>query len=275
MKKWLVLFLILFSNYLFSQTTTEWFPSELNIQPFTANFLEPRNGFMIALDDNQLRLNIGTSRDIVQIVTQTKNISIGADLFTYTRLRGEDNFKFPVETVDYLFGLNTGYKIIDNNKEFGARFRFSHISAHLVDGRYDAQSGNWTDGREPFTYSKEFFELFPYYRIDGFRIYLGLTYIIHISPTIINNGIYQIGFDYYILKLSNGFVSPFIAYDFSLSGINDIYTGNNIIKIGVKLGEPLERGFSILFAYYSGKSVHGEFFDLNEKYISVGFNLDI
>jgi Protein of unknown function (DUF1207) len=273
-KKWLGFFLILLSTCLYSQTT-EWFPSELNIQPFTANFLEPRNGFMFALDDNQLRLNIGTSRDVFQIITGTKNISVGVDLFTYTRLRGEDNFKFPVETVDYLFGLNTGYKIIDNNKELGVRFRFSHISAHLVDGRYDAQSGSWIEGREPITFSKEFFELFPYYRINGFRLYLGLTYIIHISPTIINNGIYQIGFDYYILKLSNGFVTPFVAYDFSVSGIDDIYSGNNILKIGVKLGKPFERGFSILFAYFSGKSVHGEFFDLNEKYVSVGFNLDI
>ena len=129
-------FLISFSPCLYSQTTTEWFPSDLNIQSFTANFLEPRNGFMFALDDNQLRLNIGTSRDVVQVITGTENISLGVDFFTYTRLRGEDNFKFPVETIDYLFGLNAGYKINDSNKEMGVRFRFSHISAHLVDCRY-------------------------------------------------------------------------------------------------------------------------------------------
>ncbi|MHA2101443.1 MAG: DUF1207 domain-containing protein, partial [Candidatus Kariarchaeaceae archaeon] len=233
------------------------------------------NGFMFALDENQLRLNIGTSRDVVQIVSGTKNISFGADFFTYTRLRSEDNFKFPVGTIDYLFGVNAGYKIIDSTKELGVRFRFSHISAHLVDGRYDERLGGWIEGRDPFTFSKEFIEFFPYYRINGFRIYVGLTYIVSTTPKIINKGIYQAGFDYYVLILSNGFITPFVAYDFKLSGIDNTYSGNNILKAGVKFGNPFDRGFSIMFAYFSGKSVQGEFFDLNEKYLSVGFNLDL
>jgi len=230
---------------------------------------------MFALDENQLQLNIGTSRDVVQIKSENENLSFGADFFTYTRLRSEDNFKFPVETIDYLFGINAGYLKKDDNKEMGVRFRFSHISAHLVDGRYDEHLAGWIDGREPFTFSKEFFELFPYYRINGIRFYIGLTYIINMAPAIINNGTLQVGFDYYILSVSNGFVTPFIAYDLKLSGIDDVYTGNNIIKLGVKLGKPFERGFSILFSYISGKSVHGEFFYINEEYISAGFNLDL
>jgi hypothetical protein len=155
------------------------------------------------------------------------------------------------------------------------RFRFSHISAHLVDGRFDEKLDEWIEGRDPFTFSKEFIELFPYYRINGFRIYVGLTYIVSTTPKNINKGIYQAGFDYYVLMLSSGFVTPFVAYDFKLSGFDDIYSGNNIIKAGVKIGNPFERGFSILFAYFSGKSVHGEFFDVNENYLSAGFNLDL
>jgi hypothetical protein len=271
----LILLLSLFPVTLFSQSNTEWFPSELNIQPFTANFLEPRTGSMFALDENQLQLNIGTSRDVVQIKSENENISIGADFFTFTRLRSEDNFKFPVEAIDYLFGMSAGYKLIDSTKELGIRFRFSHVSAHLVDGRFDEKLDEWIERRDPITFSKEFIELFPYYRINGIRIYLGLTYIVSMTPSIINKGIYQAGFDYYILLLSSGFVTPFIAYDFKLSGINDVYSGSNIIKAGVKFGKPFARGFSILFAYFSGKSVHGEFFDLNEKYLSVGFNLDL
>jgi hypothetical protein len=275
LKKLLILLLSLFPVTLFSQSNTEWFPSELNIQPFTANFLEPRTGSMFALDENQLQLNIGTSRDVVQIKSENENISIGADFFTFTRLRSEDNFKFPVEAIDYLFGMSAGYKLIDSTKELGIRFRFSHVSAHLVDGRFDEKLDEWIEARDPITFSKEFIELFPYYRINGIRIYLGLTYIVSMTPSIINKGIYQAGFDYYILLLSSGFVTPFIAYDFKLSGIDDLYSGNNIIKAGVKFGKPFARGFSILFAYFSGKSVHGEFFELNEKYLSVGFNLDL
>jgi len=267
--------IIIFSVNLYSQWTKEWFPAALNIQPFTANILEARTGFMFALNEDRLRLDIGTSRDILLLKSREESFSFGADLFTFTRLRSEENFKFPVETIDFYFGINAGYKISNANKEIGARFRFSHISAHLVDGSYDENTKSWIDGREPFVYSKEFFELIPYYRIEEFRFYLGLTYIIHAIPDIINSTIYQAGFDYYILFLSRRSITPFIAYDFKLNGLNDVYSGNNIAKLGVKFGEPLSRGFSILLSYISGKSIHGELFDLSENYFNLGFNLDL
>lgn len=271
----LIIFTVLFTVNSFAQSETEWFPAQLNIQPFTANLIEPRAGTMVALGENQLRLDIGTSRDILLLKDGKTNLSFGADLFTYTRLRKENNFKFPVETIDFMFGINAGYKKLINKNEFGFRFRFSHISAHLVDGRFDERTGLWKDGRKPFVFSKEFFELFPYYKIAGFRVYIGLTYIIHIIPEEINKGVYQAGFDYYILPLRTKTLTPFIAYDFKLNGIEGIYSGNNIFKAGIKFGNPFSRGFSLLFSYISGKSIHGELFDLNENYFNFGFNLDL
>jgi len=267
--------ILFFSINLYSQGTKEWFPAELNIQPFTSNLLEPRNGFMFALGEDWLRLDIGTSRDILQLKSGKETISLGADLFTFTRLRSNNNFKFPVETIDFFFGINGGFNKHDGDREYGVRIRLSHLSAHLVDGRYDVHSNEWVDDRDPFTFSKEFIELFPYYRISGFRVYLGLTYIFHIIPEIINKGIYQVGFDYFILPFSNGSITPFVAYDFKLNGINDTYFGNNIAKLGVKFGSPLSRGFSVLISYISGKSIQGELFDLTENYLNIGFNLDL
>ena len=230
---------------------------------------------MIGLDGNRLRLDIGTSKDIYKMNSENETISFGADVFTFTRLRSQNGFKFPVETVDYLFGINAGYKTVNGNDEYGLRFRFSHISAHLVDGRYDNNRNEWLDGRKPITFSKEFLEFFPYYRLQGFRVYAGLTYIIHILPGTINKGIYQLGFDYFILPLSLESVTPFVAYDFKLNGVNDVYSGNNIAKIGVKFGDPFASGFSILFSYISGRSIHGELYNINENYANIGFNLDL
>ncbi|MCW8804271.1 MAG: DUF1207 domain-containing protein, partial [Ignavibacteriaceae bacterium] len=205
---------------------------------------------------------------------KTESFSFGADFFTYTRARSEDNFKFPVETVDYLFGVNGSYKNKMARTEWGARLRFSHISAHLVDGYYDTENETWLNGREPFVYSREFFELIAYYKIYGARFYAGLTYNIHIVPDEIKKGILQVGFDYYPHSLKNSAFIPFIAYDFKLTGISE-YSGNNIISVGIKFGEPESRGFSILASYFSGKSVHGEFYDINESYFTIGINLDI
>jgi hypothetical protein len=257
-----------------AQTVTEWFPANLNIQPFTAHFLEPKAGFQYLFDLEKVRIDIGTSHDIIQWKAEDESFSFGADFFTYTRARSENNFKFPVETVDYLFGLNGSYKKRNDDYEWGARLRFSHISAHLVDGYYDAESGYWLDGSKPFVYSREFFELIAYYKIYGIRLYGGVTYNIHIVPDEIKNGMLQVGFDYYANQIQTSLFTPFIAYDFKLTGI-DVYSGNNIVSAGIKFGQPESRGFSILASYFSGKSVHGEFYNVNESYATIGINLDI
>jgi len=271
----LIALLVIFSKLnSTAQTVTQWFPADLNIQPFTAHFLEPKAGFQYLFDLEKVRIDIGTSHDIIHWINNDESYSFGADFFTYTRARSENNFKFPVETVDYLFGVNGSYKKRSDDYEWGARLRFSHISAHLADGSYDSETESWLNGREPFVYSREFFELITYYKIFDLRIYGGLTYNIHIVPVEIKKWIFQAGFDYYPSLLATSVITPFIAYDFKLTGIEE-YSGNNIISAGIKFGQPESRGFSILASYYSGKSVHGEFYYFNESYAAFGINLDI
>ncbi|MCH7973808.1 MAG: DUF1207 domain-containing protein, partial [Bacteroidetes bacterium] len=114
----------------------------------------------------------------------------------------------------------------------------------------------------------------PFYRINGFRVYAGVTYLFHTLPANISKGIYQVGFDNYFTSfLLNAFI-PFVAYDFKLSKI-DKFTGNNIFSAGLKFGKFDGRGFSITFSYYSGKSVHGQLFNINENYFTFGFNMDL
>ena len=267
--------LLLFTSISFAQFEHEYFPSDLNIQPFTANFLEPKAGFLFSLDSNKIRLDISKSRDIVRWTDEDESISIGVDLFTFTRLRSTENFKFPVETIDYLFGVNAGYKKqLEGNREYGIRFRLSHISAHLVDGQYDSQAQEWREGREPFVFSKEFIELFPYYRINTLRVYTGFTYIFHIVPDDIKKFNLQLGFDYFVTNFGNDDMTPFIAYDFKFAG-NEKYVGNNIFSVGVKFGKWNKGGLSLYYTYISGKSVHGEFYDVNENYSAIGFNFEL
>lgn len=271
---YLLFFILFLSCQIRSQCENVWFPYGLNIQPFTANLLEPKAGFAYLLGRSELRLDIGTSADIYLYKSGNKFLSFGTDLFTYTRLRGESNFHFPVETIDYLFGINAGYKILESGTEYGFRFRFSHISAHLVDGAYDFKTNYWKEGRNPRTYSREFLELFPFYRINGLRFYLGFTYLVHVNPDFIGNGIYQVGFDYFANKIIADMATPFLAYDFKLINVGK-YKGNNIITGGIKFGEYNSKGVSVLLTYYSGKSIHGEYFNLDESYTTLGINVDI
>jgi hypothetical protein len=270
-----LIILLMFNFNSYTQTKVDWFPADLNIQPFAAHFLEPKTGFQYLFEPEKVRIDIGTSQDIIHWVDENHTFSAGADFFTYTRARAEADFKFPVETIDYLFGINGSYKFKTEKTEWGTRLRFSHISAHLVDGYYNSKTQNWLNNYQPFVYSKEFFELIAYYKLHGVRLYGCLTYIIHIVPTDITKGIYGGGFDYYATQFNTLSFTPYIGYDFELSGIGETYFGNNIFTAGIKFGHPESRGFSIFTSYYSGKSVHGEFYTINEDYWTVGINLDI
>ncbi len=254
--------------------TSEFFPTDLTIQPFKANFIEPKIGLLIKVSENDLRLDAGATRDLYRTKLDDKTtLSFGADFFTYTKIRGENDFKFPVEAVDYLFGINSGYLVKEGKSEYGIRFRFSHISAHLVDGRYDNNTGLWLEGRKPFVYSREFIELFPFYRTGEFRFYTGITYIYHTQPADIKSWILQAGGEYYI-NTGNSLLNPFVAYDFKL-GYTNAYTPSHNIMTGIKLGKCNSAGMTFYLGYFNGKNVHGLLYELNEEYVSTGFNIDL
>lgn len=269
-------FLLVLTNFnLVAQDAFNLFPSNLLIQPFTSNTLKPKLGFEFKTNVNELSLNIGNSMDIFHYKIDEKNkISFGADLFTYTLLRSQTNFHFPVDAVDYLFGVNFGYRRDLENSELGARLRISHISAHFVDGHFDKNLNSWRGNRPPKVYSREFFELIPFYRLDNFRLYFGVTYIFSIDPQNIGKDQYQIGFDYFAQNLSFYNFTPYFAYDFRLLNIYS-YTGNNSFEAGIKYGIAKEKGISFYFRYFAGYNIHGEYFDVKENFTSIGFNFDL
>jgi hypothetical protein len=276
MQKIILISILLFVSLINVKAQSEetWFPAGLNIRPFTANVLEPRAGFSYLTKIDKIKLDIGTSSDVYQLKNGNSVLSFGADLFTFTRLKHQNDFKFPVQTIDYFFGINSGYKVVNDCSEYGFRVRLSHISTHMVDGSYNKLTGDWEDGTQPFVYSREFVELFPYYQVGPLRGYLGFTYLFHTIPDVFGKGIYQAGFDYYITSLPVKVFTPFIAYDFKLTKI-DKYSGNNVIAAGIKFGKYDKKGFSILYSYTSGKSIHGQYYNLNESYSAIGINLDL
>ncbi|KAF0152788.1 MAG: hypothetical protein FD143_716 [Ignavibacteria bacterium] len=272
MKKTLCV-LMLMSSLQFAQQL-EFFPNELNVNPFVANVIEPKLGFMFKTEVNELRLDIGNTVDIALLRTTSGVISMGADLFTWTLLRKENNFHFPVDAVDYLFGLNFGFKKSVHDYAFGARLRISHISAHFVDGHYDKEKLSWRNTRTPRVYSREFIELMPFYQYKHLRMYAGFTYLFNVNPKVEQRDLYQLGFDYFRKDFITDYLSPFIAYDVKISGSTKS-TPNHSFNAGIKFGNPEGKGISLYFHYYSGWSIHGQYFDYREKYSGIGVNLDL
>ena len=275
MKRVVPFILFLFVLNIYSQDKLESFPDDLNFKPFMANIFEPRLGFVFQTGENQLRMDIGSSLDILRYQTEDDIIfGFGADMFTYTFLRGEDNFHFPVDAVDYLFGLNFTAKKKLGCGELGARLRISHISAHFVDGHYSGSTGEWLDGRGPIVYSREFLEFMPYYKINDFRFYAGTAYIFHVDPEDLGKDYYELGAEYIKDGLLFGVASPYAAYDLRITNLDE-YKANHSFALGVKFGKPGGKGFSLYYNYYDGYSIHGEYFNVEDSYSAIGINLDL
>ena len=276
MKKFIFAILFMVFGYsLNAQTSSDFFPDDLTIQPFTANTIEPKLGFLFNFGDDELRLDIGNSVDVFRYTTgDNQTFSFGADLFTYTLLRGEENFHFPVDAVDYLFGINFGYVNTSGCNEYGARIRVSHISAHFVDGHFNGSTGSWRDGLGPQVYSREFVEIMPFYKLDDLRLYAGITYIFHVDPVDLGKDNFQVGFDYFLKNRISLNITPFAGYDLKVIHLNE-RSVNHSLCAGVKFGKPESKGISIYLHYYSGKSIHGEYYNVNKTYSSIGFNLDL
>ena len=147
-------------------------------------------------------------------------------------MRSESDFHFPVDAIDYLFGLNAGFvvreekdedydkdKVNNMGMEYGFRFRLSHISAHFVDGHFDFADYDWRDGRKPQVYSREFVELFPFIKFQSFRFYFGFTFIFNVTPDFLGKEIYQTGFDYYLPNFLFDTITPLLSELFKMNSM--------------------------------------------------------
>ncbi|MBI5729653.1 MAG: DUF1207 domain-containing protein [Ignavibacteriales bacterium] len=278
MKKYYLIFMIFIVSFVnqaqtVTETEYEFFPNDLIIHPFTANQLEPKLGFVFRMNSNQLWLNIGNSMDLIRIKRDSEIFSIGADLFTWTLLKKEDNFRFPVDAVDYMFGLNFGFKTAVHNYSFGGRIRLSHISAHFVDGHFDKDKQQWKDGMDPRVFSREFVEVLGFYSFNNIRVYLGGTYLYHVEPSGIGKASVQAGLEYFMKDALSYNISPYIAADGTMK-TND-KKRNFTLNAGIKFGKIEGRGLRIFYQYYNGYDINGEYFDVKREHSTLGINLDL
>jgi len=264
MKKFILLlfFLIYINPTLFSEN--------LLFNPLNAYVFEPRIGSIINLNNDNLRLDIGASFDLLKFNNIQKNIynAIGADFFTNTRLRSEPNFKFPVETSDYFFGINYSNKIKIDNLEYASRFRISHISSHLVDG-YSKDGIFW---KKPFVYSRELIELISTMKINinenlDLKPIIGGKYIFSTTPDSLTKLNYIIGLDY-SYKIDN-----YMEFMGGLVLQNGENRTNFSIQNGLKISFIKNIGLFVGHYYYQGNSIHGMFYNNFDVLNSIGFQI--
>ena len=268
-KKYLLLLIFIFltvSQNLIPQ-------NKLLFTPLSANVFEPRVGAMYQFQDKKLRLDIGTSVDLIELMKNDETeMRIGADFFTYTRLRSEGKFKFPVETSDYFFGINYSNKFKVRNLDLSSRLRAAHISSHLVDGL--SKNGNFE--KLPFVYSREFADFVLAADVKGFRPYAGVSFVFSTIPDDVNTLIPQFGIEFPTKTLKTDkrdVIDLKLSYDFKLGGFGNKFTPVHSVQLSCLLLTNEKMGIAFNLNGYSGPSMHGMFYKEKDRYISTGFQI--
>lgn len=240
----------------------------LLFKPLTASTFEPRIGACYNFDDDNLRLDIGASFDLLKFSYDNSALAFGADFFTYTRLRSDGNFKFPVETSDYFFGINSSYQQNLDHGVIETRLRLAHISSHLVDGY--TRDGDFL--KEPFVYSREFVDLYLAYRTRlsnwlSVRPYVGATIIFSTIPDEVKHILPQIGIE------CESSITRNIKLHFAFDLKDGEFRLGYIAQSGFDFQFHQKFGLRLFYKFYYGNSMHGMFYTEKDIYSAVGFNI--
>jgi hypothetical protein len=267
-----------------AQTEISVEPNRPVFTPLIADPRETRIAYLLHTADDAFSLDIGTTFDLVQLELKSVEkpatlFGFGADAGVASRLRRASSFKFPVETADYLFGVNWSVKTpITPTTFFSARLRLSHISAHFVDGHFDTDTQFWRNGIEPFVYSREFFNLVCAVGTHYGRAYLGYEFNFNLLP-VRNRHAFQSGLEGFYPVWKNLFL--YAAVDFRIEPIyrpaqreSNGFGGRTTVQAGLKFNAFGKRGFRLMYSYQDGLDFRGMYLGGYSKITTLGLMID-
>ncbi len=222
--------------------------------PWEASPFEARLGAATFLTSNHLELHLGS---YIPLFSPAPRWSIGAEGFTISRLRSESHFKFPVELIDYYFGLDLQTAHANASIPWQLRLRLGHISAHVVDGGIDTFT--------PFVYSQEFLSATLRLQFPNFHLLGELTYLFSVLPETLFPLQPALGGT---LILPIGSIQLLLSYQLRIVGIDNTHYLNHRTVLQIhSLHFPLQLYLSL----YNGKSYHGMLYSRNERFATIGF----
>lgn len=248
-----------------SVNATDWqfAPRGRLFRPLLADPGEARLGLFSYVTGNRLEGTIGGSWEGFGVAwsdTQRTRLRVGIHAGVFTLLR-KSSATFPLETADFLFGTHTDVQ----RGFFTGRLAFDHISAHLVDG--------YNGPRSAFTYSREFFTLYGSYDRSWFRLYAGLRLSSHAIPKIKRGGL-QTGTELTSMPLWGRLARVYVAYDLRVFD-DPGATANQTVQAGLLFHSVAHTGLRIAALLHSGRSEHGQFHDLPDRFAGVGIFFDL
>ncbi|MEW6510166.1 MAG: hypothetical protein AB1428_04335 [Bacteroidota bacterium] len=257
-------------------------PGGAFVAPLTASEQEPRVGIQKEFGSSKLKLDIGSSIDVVEYRDRANLIRLGFDFFTFALTTSAQGLRLQVDAVDGFFG---GHVTFVPASEWGEgiqlRLRILHQSGHLIDGHWDSNSGKWRDGKEPIPYTRDFGEFLAAYRWSwediAMRIYSGASYATLARPDDLARWGSLHGMEVYTTGLSGSlFDKPLIAYaamHLALNGIPTYYVTERL-EAGFKLGSWEGTGIRLHVSYRNGLEPFSQYYFVRREYWSGGITME-
>jgi len=261
----------------------EFLPGTALVPALIAHPQEARVGVRKEAGSSRLKLDIGTSMDIVTVSLGggDTHITAGIDFFTYALTTSSEGLRLQVDAVDGFFGGHVACSMKNSAARYDLRLRLLHLSAHMVDGHYDIPRNDWKDGRAPLPFTRDFGELVAGIRgpLAGIscRFYSGFSYATLVRPTTIRRFATLHG-----LELSSPALLPrmldretpvYLAVHLAMAG-TPRYAGTTSVEAGMKFGAMYGRGVRIYASYTAGPEVFSQYYDLRSRIWGVGFAFD-
>ncbi len=211
-----------------------------------------------------------------------KQLRFGADFFTYALTTNFQDNRLQVDAVDGFFGGHIVYRTDEERSALLLRLRILHLSAHMVDGHFDTNTGTWRDGREPIPFTRDFGELLAAYIFPAGPVsimpYIGTSYATLVRPSDMKRWGGLCG-----VEMNSGdafgkvFGKPFEVYladNFTLAGI-PAWVGTNIFEVGTKFGSWEGSGIRLYVNYASGMELFSQYYNVRNSKWGIGFAFDV
>lgn len=147
--------------------------------------------------------------------------------------------------------------------------KFYHLSSHLGDEFMLTNKGKNT---KRINLSYEGIDSLLSYNFDTVRLYGGGGYIVHKEPSYVKPLKFQIGAEYYASNtLINGMLRPVAGIDIKSEEQGRWYPGISC-KVGVQMENSMlmSNKIQLMLEFYSGKSIHGQFYRNKVRYVGIG-----
>ncbi len=257
-------------------------PGKVLFLPLSANEQEPRVGVRKEVGSSRMKLDIGSTVDLLGWVLPDGELRAGAEFFTYALTTSANRLRLQVDAVDGFFGGRFTYSVRTPQRTSALRLRFLHQSGHLIDGHWDYSAGFWRDGKLPVPYTRDFCELAGSLAWTGediaFTVYSGVSYAWLARPDDLAHWATFHGVEIRTTGLTGRvFRKPFVLYaadHLTVSGVPQYYVTTNI-ETGVKFGPWEGTGVKVYLSYRSGLELFSQYFSSRRSFWGVGFALDI